>query len=154
VAYREGLEIVLKKDRRIERVKEILRGLKRRGKRLMVLTNDRTDGTRSVFSWTGLDKFFEKIVISETLGMEKPDPRVFRYMVKIAGVEKEDIVYVGDDPERDIKPSKELGIRTVLLKNPESLSVSKWRNYGFRLKAGEKPDFVVRDLVEILDLIR
>ncbi len=68
-------------------------------------------------------------------------------------MEKDDIVYVGDDPEKDIRPSKELGMKSIFLKHPESLSVPGWRNYKVKLAKKHKPDFVIKDLKELLNII-
>jgi HAD superfamily hydrolase (TIGR01549 family) len=153
VSYREGYKGVLKKDRRLESVKEVLGTLKNMGKKLILLSNDRMDTAKSVFSWTGLDMYFEKIIISESMGMEKPDTRLFMYMVKMMGFEKERILYVGDDPERDIRPSKELGIKAVMFRDPSALSVPGWRDYDVKFDKKHKPDAVIIDLSQLLEMI-
>ncbi|MEE9323460.1 MAG: HAD family hydrolase [Candidatus Aenigmarchaeota archaeon] len=152
-AYRGSLESALRKDERIDDVKEVLSELKGRGKKLAVMTNDREEGAKTVLYWTGLDKYFEEILISEAIGIEKPDPEIFRYLIKVTGAGKDDIVYVGDDPERDIKPAKELGMKAILLKNPENLPASAWRNYEVELDGKHEPDFVIGDLRELLEII-
>ena len=153
VSYREGYRMVIKKDERIENVRKVLEALINRGKRLFVLSNDRTDTAESFFSWSGLGKYFEKIIISEAMGMEKPDLRIFRHMIKATGMEKERVLYVGDEPERDVKPAKEIGIKVVMLKVPDNLSVPGWRDYNVKLDEKHRPDFVIKDLAELLEII-
>jgi HAD superfamily hydrolase (TIGR01549 family) len=153
VAYRSGLKYVLRNDAQIERVKEVLEELRQRGKKLFILSNERIDTINSQLYWTGLGKFFEKVIVSQKLGVEKPDLRIFRYMIRLFDLPKERILYVGDDPERDIKPAKEMGIRAALLEHPKTMSAAAWRDYGFELKGNERPDFVIKELGEVLRFV-
>ena len=59
---------------------------------------------------------------------------------------------MGDDPERDIRPAKTLGMKACLIKQPGWMN-SAWRNYNIELKENEKPDFVIKDLAELLRII-
>src|SRR2546426_4352090 len=79
--------------------------------------------------------------ISAEVGVDKPDPALFRFALREADAEPERVAMVGDRLDRDIAPTKELGMRTVwMLRNeapdhptPEQLAV---------------PDAVVRTLAE------
>lgn len=152
VSYRSGLKYVLSNDPSLARTRETLAGLKNKGKRLMILSNERIHTLNAQLQWIGLAGFFEKIIISRKLGMEKPDLRIFKYMVRAFDLPEERILYVGDDPERDIRPAKALGMKAVLLEQPKE-SANSWRNYSFELKENEKPDFVIKDLGELLGII-
>lgn len=152
-SYRSGLKYVLGNDPSLAGTKDTLAALKGRGKRLMILSNERIDTLNAQLEWTGLGGFFEKIIISRKLGIEKPDYRIFRHMVRAFDLPCERILYVGDDPERDIKPAKEMGMKAVLIEQPKEMKAASWRNYGFELKESEKPDFVIKDLVELLDIV-
>jgi putative hydrolase of the HAD superfamily len=52
-------------------------------------------------------------LISGELGYRKPHPEVFRELVEGLGVERETMLYVGDDPEPDITGALQAGIRPV-----------------------------------------
>jgi putative hydrolase of the HAD superfamily len=151
--YRDGLKYVLKKDKRLPQVKEVLLELKNRGKKLYILSNEMTDTLGMQISFAGLGKFFEKIISSQSVGFDKPDPKIFRHLLNVVGLPEGRIVYVGDDPERDIKPPKTLGMKAILLNLPKGMSIKGWRDYGFRLKAKEKPDFVIKDFSELLQIV-
>jgi HAD superfamily hydrolase (TIGR01549 family) len=148
--YRDGFKIILKRDKRLDKVKKILQELKDRGKRILVFTNDRKETARSVFEWSGLINYIERLIVSEAIGIEKPDLRVFEYVTNVSKCPKERIVYVGDDPKKDIEPSKAFGMKAIWLKNPESLS-SPWRDYRAKIK--QNPDFIISNLSEILNII-
>ncbi|MCK5022895.1 MAG: HAD family hydrolase [Candidatus Aenigmarchaeota archaeon] len=153
VAYRAGLKQELKNDKKIDKTKEVLSELKNKGKRLIVMSNERVDTLKMQLSWTGLDRFFEKVVTSEGLGLEKPDKRIFRHLANTFGLSDENILYVGDDPERDIKPSKDMGMKAVLVKHSSEMSVKGWRDYDFKLSENQKPDFVISDLKELISIV-
>lgn len=152
VSYRSGLKYVLRSDTSLNRTKDILTELKRRGKRLMVLSNERIYTLNAQLQWTGLATFFEKIIISRRLGIEKPDQRIFKCMVRAFDLPSERILYVGDDPQRDIKPAKDIGIKAIMLEHPKEES-SRWKSYNFKLKGNEKPDAVIKDLSELLQIV-
>jgi HAD superfamily hydrolase (TIGR01549 family) len=151
-SYRGGLKYVLRNDPTLGRTKGVLAELKGRGKKLMILSNEKIYTLNAQLGWTGLAEFFEKIIISRRLGIEKPDLRIFKYMLRAFDMPAERILYVGDDPERDVKPAKETGLKACLLEQPKE-SANPWRNYGFELKENEKPDFVIKNLDELLDLV-
>ena len=63
----------------------------------------------------GVTRFFDVRVISGVEGMEKPDPRIFRLAMERAGVEPDESVYVGDNPEFDTDPAEAVGMFGVLI---------------------------------------
>lgn len=59
---------------------------------------------------------FEAVVISGEEGLAKPDLAIFDIALDRMGeLPGPHVVYVGDDPEHDIVPSRELGLRAVLV---------------------------------------
>lgn len=54
-------------------------------------------------------------VISGSVGMEKPDPRIWRLALEQAGVAATDAAYVGDNPEFDVWPAAAIGLTPVLI---------------------------------------
>src|SRR5262249_38318872 len=62
----------------------------------------------------GLD-FFHPIVASASIGVEKPDPRVFALAAARAGVAVTDCAHVGDHRDRDLHGARGAGMRALLL---------------------------------------
>ena len=60
-----------------------------------------------------LTSFFDAVLISGSLGYRKPHPLVFRKLIEQLGVEKHEVLYVGDDPEPDITGAQQAGIKPV-----------------------------------------
>jgi putative hydrolase of the HAD superfamily len=100
--------------RPVDGTREMLEGLLEAGVRLGVISN--ADGRVAEFLKTaGLADCFEIIVDSAIVGIEKPDPRIFRIACEAMGVTPEDVVYVGDTYEVDVLGARAAGIRAILL---------------------------------------
>ncbi len=85
---------------------------------------------REIIECVDLNPFFDVILISGEEGFRKPHPLVFHRLVEGLGVEPDQTIYVGDDPEPDITGAQRAGLRpvwTTYVKNKElpfSLNVS------------------------------
>ncbi|MFQ5692269.1 MAG: HAD family hydrolase [Nitrospinota bacterium] len=64
----------------------------------------------------GLAECLAVVVDSFVVGVEKPDPAIFRLALEGIGAEAEEALFVGDNPDRDIRPAKALGMGTVWLR--------------------------------------
>ena len=83
--------------------------------RLGLLTNfTHGPAARDIIDKLGLNPFFDVVLISGELGYRKPHPLVFHQLIEHLGVEKDQILYVGDDPEPDIRGAQKAGLRPVL----------------------------------------
>jgi HAD superfamily hydrolase (TIGR01509 family) len=60
-----------------------------------------------------IDAFFDVWVISDDLGVEKPDPRMYEGALEAAGAEASRAAMVGDRLDYDVLPAKAAGMRTV-----------------------------------------
>jgi 2-haloalkanoic acid dehalogenase type II len=61
----------------------------------------------------GLEHFFQFIILAQDVGMEKPDPGIFRLAVQKAGCLPDELLYVGDSQEEDILGAKRAGVRVA-----------------------------------------
>lgn len=97
-----------------ERTLETLDELRRRGFRLAVISN--ADGrVEALLEQVGLRSPFEFVIDSQVVGLEKPDPRIFRLGLERAGVEPEQAAYVGDIYEIDVVGARAAGMRPFLI---------------------------------------
>jgi putative hydrolase of the HAD superfamily len=93
--------------------KEVLGRLRGRFK-LAVISN--ADGkVEEALEEKGLKCFFDFVLDSAVVGIEKPDPRIFELGLRKAGVKAEEAVYVGDIFSVDILGARRAGIRGILL---------------------------------------
>ena len=58
---------------------------------------------------------FETKIISGLVGVEKPDPEIYRLALKEAGVDPGAAVHVGDSPGLDVEPASSVGIHPILI---------------------------------------
>ena len=68
---------------------------------------------REILVRTGLASCFDTILISGELGYRKPHAVAFEELSKGLGVEKEHIIFTGDDPEPDIHGASKAGLNPV-----------------------------------------
>jgi len=61
------------------------------------------------------------LIISSLIGYKKPSRHFFDHLQKSSGVSYERLLMVGDSPENDILPAKELGMQTFEIKEGQSL---------------------------------
>ena len=64
-----------------------------------------------------LTKYFRGMIISEDVGLPKPDIRIFEHALAKTGAEPSRCLMVGDRIDNDIRPAKRCGMRTVWLDN-------------------------------------
>jgi putative hydrolase of the HAD superfamily len=129
---------------------EMLQALKARY-RLGLLSNfTHAPAAKNIIEHVGLDHSFDVILISGDLGFRKPHPFVFRQLIDRLGFEKDQILYVGDDPETDITGAGRAGIQPV------------WTTYvrennipaapGIRVGSDETPDLDIPRISKWEDL--
>lgn len=85
-------------------------------------------------------RLFKAVVVSGAVGIEKPDPAIFRAALEAMHVEASRAVYVGDSVLHDVEPALALGMGAVLVDR-----------HG-RHEAGPHP--TVRSLEQLPDLLK
>ena len=113
---------------------ETLEALKARGIRLGVVSNHKRT-LPAVLEALGLAKYFETIVVSEIVGLEKPDPEILRFaMDELQMKDAEKCLYVGDHPF-DVLCAKKAGMHCAWLANEaEKLPESFECHEDFRIE--------------------
>ncbi len=64
---------------------------------------------------SGLEGFFDEIVISGAEDCAKPDTKIFLLLCSRLGVDPKECIFIGDSPEYDIAGAGNAGMRTVLI---------------------------------------
>jgi HAD superfamily hydrolase (TIGR01509 family) len=94
--------------------RELLDDLGRRGYVLGVVSN--SNGTIEGFlREAGLRDALAFVIDSAVVGVEKPDPRIFRLALDRAGVPAADATYIGDLYHLDVGGATGAGLRAILL---------------------------------------
>jgi HAD superfamily hydrolase (TIGR01509 family) len=91
--------------------------LRAAGIRLGVVSN--SDGrVEQALQAAGLREYFDVVFDSGLIGVEKPDPRIFRAALDALGVAPTEALYVGDLYEVDIVGARAAGMEAVLVGQP------------------------------------
>lgn len=85
---------------------------------------------------------FETKIISGLVGIEKPDPEIYRLALKEAAVDPSAAVHVGDSPGLDVEPASSVGIHPILIDRFDRYS----DHDGTRIKSLNDLTEVVRQL--------
>ncbi len=109
---------------------------------LALVTNGIAAVQNKRFAASPITPFFRSIVISEEVGIAKPDPRIFLPALATLGVEAADVLYVGDSVTSDMAGARNAGMDFCWL-NPK----------GLPCPAGHAPAFIVREISEIPGLL-
>lgn len=71
---------------------------------------------RALLDSLSLIDAFQVIVLSEEVGLFKPDPAIFRHALGSANAASAECLMVGDRLDNDIRPAQALGIRTAWIR--------------------------------------
>lgn len=90
--------------------------------KVVCLTNGVKIAQEAKFEKAGFYPYFDQVIISDVVGIHKPDVRLFEYMADQVGMyEKSRMIIVGDSLTSDIKGGNNFGIQTVWF-NPKEKS--------------------------------
>ena len=62
---------------------------------------------------TGIGKYFQHVIISETVGVNKPDKAIFEYALNLAGAVKAESLMIGDSLDADVRGAMNFGIDAI-----------------------------------------
>jgi len=65
---------------------------------------------RFILEHLGISKFFRHVFISSELGADKPDPEIYRRALNVTRLKPDEVLHVGDDPERDWQGATAAGL--------------------------------------------
>lgn len=97
---------------------EVIRELKRLGYPLALIADGPTATFTNILTHYDLYNCFDAFAISEKVGVEKPDPRIFLHALDKLGIRREDyghVLMVGNNLARDVKGANALGLISVWL---------------------------------------
>lgn len=99
--------------------------------------------TREFLGKSEENKYIKKCIVSEEIGLQKPDDDFYKYFLTNLGISANNSVYVGDDYEYDVLGPKRNGMMAIWL-NTDGAEIPQ--------NAKLYPDLVVRSLKELIPL--
>jgi len=80
---------------------------------LHIITNGFEEVQNNKMKSSKIYHYFDKIITSESVGVKKPNPKVFTYALDIAKANKENSIMIGDNLEADIQGAINVGMRAI-----------------------------------------
>ncbi|WP_158828714.1 YjjG family noncanonical pyrimidine nucleotidase [Mucilaginibacter lacusdianchii] len=84
---------------------------------LHLISNGFRESTETKVAGTDLAKYFDNVIISEVVGVNKPHPDIFKHALELAGAIKEESLMIGDSLEADIYGALNFGMDAIFF-NP------------------------------------
>ncbi|MCL2771920.1 MAG: HAD family hydrolase [Oscillospiraceae bacterium] len=107
-----------------------------------IITNGSVKSQSGKIEYTNLDKLFEVIIVSDEVGIKKPDPKIFELALSKIDVLPENALFVGDDLKNDIYGCQNAGMLGI------------WYNpYNFKNDTDIKPFAEIHSFTELLSYI-
>jgi putative hydrolase of the HAD superfamily len=75
---------------------------------------------RFILQHLGISNFFAHILVSSEIGADKPDPEVFQRALKFIDLKPNEVIHVGDDPQRDWEAASTVGLSIFRLERPKN----------------------------------
>jgi HAD superfamily hydrolase (TIGR01549 family) len=94
----------------------------------------------------GIARYFDQVLVSQDFGWRKPSSKVFEEILRRLSALGEETVYVGDSPLEDIKGAQNASMKTIFIP-------SQFYGLADLEKAAIRPNIVIKDLNEILEIL-
>lgn len=92
----------------------VLKALRRRGRKIAIVTNGFYKVQTRRLQLSGLMRYVDQVVVSEQLGLQKPDKGMIEYALQALNcVDKRDAIMVGDSLSSDMQAAKNAGVDAV-----------------------------------------
>ena len=130
------LEQMVCENRLMPGAREMLESIRSSGGRMAILSNGFKEVQYRKLRGSGIDGFFDAVVVSEEAGCLKPRPGIFAYAVeRLSGIRRQDnpeawreakrqTLMIGDDPVNDILGAQIFGIDQFYFNHKKIKSLS------------------------------
>ncbi|EHQ27145.1 YjjG family noncanonical pyrimidine nucleotidase [Mucilaginibacter paludis] len=88
--------------------------------RLHLISNGFKESTELKVIKTDIGRYFDNVIISEVVGVNKPDKAIFEHALKLGGAQKHESLMIGDSIEADIRGAQGFGMDAIYF-NPMGL---------------------------------
>ncbi len=108
--------------------------------KLHVITNGFEEIAHIKLTSSGLDKYFEKVITSEKIGVKKPNPIIFEFALTETDAAREASIMIGNDVEADIMGAANVNVDQV------------YCNFN-QMKSTFFPTFEISHLTELMNIL-
>lgn len=108
----KAYKIHLKRNKKLYDIAYLL---KRKGFRIGILSDQWHLSSKALVTKEDRKKF-NPVIVSCEVGMRKPNPKIYRLLIKKLGLRAGEILFI-DNRDWNTKPAEKLGIKTIVFKN-------------------------------------
>lgn len=97
---------------------------------LHIITNGFEEVQSKKMRTSNIQHYFKEVITSDSVGVKKPNPKVFNYGLEVANARKEESIMIGDSLEADIQGALDVGFQAIhcnfdnqIVENKEIISV-------------------------------
>lgn len=101
-------------------VLELIEDLRSKGYPIGLLSNAPSEFIRDIFAQHDLERYFDTIVISSEVGLIKPEPEIFHYILEKMDALPESTIFIDDNPH-NVKAAEALGISGIVFTDVSKL---------------------------------
>ena len=109
---------------------------------LTIVTNGFVEVQYEKFDKSGLKNYFSHIVLSEEVGCQKPNPRIFEEALRMNSLQAEEVVMIGDSWNSDIQGAINAGIDQIWIRKSQD-----------PLPEGQSATYLVQSLSEVMEIL-
>ena len=84
---------------------------------LHIITNGFSEIQQSKLTKSKISEYFKTVTNSEMVGVKKPNPKIFNYALKVANVNVDKSIMIGDNYEADILGALNIGMKAIFFGN-------------------------------------
>ncbi len=123
--------------------------LKEKNIKIGIITDGYIETQKSKLNALNANKIFDEIILTDELGKEywKPNPKGFEIIMKKLNVKFEEMMYVGDNPEKDFFIGNIYPITCIRIYRNNG--IYRYKNY----KSNIKEKYKIKNLEEIINII-
>lgn len=123
--------------------------LRRKGCKTGIITDGYANSQRQKLIAVKAYDYFDEIIITDELGRKfwKPHPKAFEIMRSKLGIKFNEMVYVGDNPEKDFYISNMFPIKTIRICREGMFQDKEYLN-------GIRETYLIYSLIEIKSIIK
>ena len=108
---------------------------------MFILSNGFQELQSQKMATTGLSKYFKRLILSDEIGINKPNPELFHYALEVSGARKESSIMIGDMFETDIVGAANIGLDQIFV------NITGAKGLAF------EPTYEVNNLLQLKDIL-
>lgn len=101
----------------------LLEKLKKRGIKIIICTDGEKKLQEYKIQKCGLNEYISECVAADEIGCRKPNREIFDCCIRRSGFKANELLYFGDDYEKDIIGARNAGIKAILLGGEKGCSL-------------------------------